>query len=730
MANNDLKLVAISMIRNEGDLIQAVLNQAAALFDHYIIVDVQSSDGTTELIREFQKSWPHVSLYTFRSQEKYQGALMNALTDKALDMGADWIFYIDGDEFLNVQSRDELQAYMKGFPHGVMHMPWINMVPSEFGTFDHFDPAQDFFWSGRVQPYNKIAVSGAYFAANPGFNIQEGNHHIARDGDMEGIDWQENIGLALLHVPVRSADRLRYKIAKAMATLATKHNAREGEGYHVIRISKLISEGRSNSEGLNVIAANYGINDDKSTSVDVEAMGWPRKRLPSYCYTVPKPADLARNPAETARVDTALEWEPPQFIKGSAVQVVFDGLDMRMSAQPVSFGGKIVRSAYKTLPASPSAPLSPDDFSAAAVGAVVRQLYSAASEHTRLIPFISGLAALLKPRRFIDLGLSHGAIFAAVCQAAADLKIDTQCVAVDTWSAEDHPGLPPAALSDLRAFMALKYPKQHSVQASPKGALSCFEPDSIDLVRFNGRTDKETLLADIEDWLPRMTDQGVVLMTGVTVYENGCEGWQVWEELRERYPSITLPFSGGLGLAWVGAEDSPIAALLREVGADKTRSNALWEISRTLGDRAVDTAESDRRKYELAFELTQRDASLNQAWGRIAELEAEINRGPSAPTAEALVANDCPAGPVSLVDQYATIAASGRFDTNYYLAENEHVRTQGIDPITHYLLEGARQNRNPNSWFNTERFAAENGTVASGHNPFALYLSRPGGAAA
>src|ERR1043166_1142786 len=101
ISNTELRVYAISMLRNEADLILPFLNQAAELFDHLMIADIQSTDGTNEVIKEFLTIWPHISLFSCRTQEKYQGAMMRALADQAVRDGADWIFLLDGDEFLN-----------------------------------------------------------------------------------------------------------------------------------------------------------------------------------------------------------------------------------------------------------------------------------------------------------------------------------------------------------------------------------------------------------------------------------------------------------------------------------------------------------------------------------------------------------------------------------------------------------------------------------------------------
>ena len=47
------RIYAVTMIRNDADIVLPFLAQAEELFDNLLIVDVQSTDGTTEAIASF-----------------------------------------------------------------------------------------------------------------------------------------------------------------------------------------------------------------------------------------------------------------------------------------------------------------------------------------------------------------------------------------------------------------------------------------------------------------------------------------------------------------------------------------------------------------------------------------------------------------------------------------------------------------------------------------------------
>ena len=78
------------------------------------------------------------------------------------------------------------------------------------------------------------------------------------------------------------------------------------------------------------------------------------------------------------------------------------------------------------------------------------------------------------------------------------------------------------------------------------------------------------------------------------------------------------------------------------------------------------------------------------------------------------------------------------FDAAFYLQEYPDVREQAVDPVSHYLLTGWREHRDPTPWFSTDYYLETNPDVVSaGLNPFYHYLQagqeegrlprRPGG---
>jgi hypothetical protein len=106
----------------------------------------------------------------------------------------------------------------------------------------------------------------------------------------------------------------------------------------------------------------------------------------------------------------------------------------------------------------------------------------------------------------------------------------------------------------------------------------------------------------------------------------------------------------------------------------------------------------------------------------VAGLMAPPPRDP--PPEAPVVPEAAAAGPTfeeALADERTLIAAD--FDADYYLGMNPDVADSGTDPITHFLMAGWREGRDPSPRFSVRDYLETNGDiVAAGINPFVHYL--------
>ena len=610
------------MIRNENDIILPFLRQCAALFDGLLVADISSTDGTTGIINSFPASSLDLRVYEVHREEKFQGALMNRLSREAFAAGADWVFLLDADEFLDVTGRPALEQYLGTIGTDLLMLPWINLIPSTYSTYDSFDAAQAFSWSGRASSYCKAAISSVFAATYPDYVIHEGNHAVSRAPGAEPI-W-DRPGLPILHVPVRSIDRLRVKISSARRITEAKHNRGEGEGTHVFELDAMLARG-VDKPTLDYIAAHYGQPLGRIEAIRPDELGWPVRRLPAFvaAETDQPPTSYPREGiSHTLRLDAAVDWDKTGFVTGTVVAAAIDGKQIRIVPQSIRGDGRFREPCYRKLPPLVALEHPAEDLltEIVSMAGLVPKAW-AFSAWSELIPVMYALVTTLRPRRFVELGVHNGMSFFAACQVVERLGLATECVAVDSWIGDEHAGFHDTRVfDDFCAYLKANYPHQHYIRSLFDSARSCFDDGSVDLLHIDGLHTYEAVKDDFESWLPKMSANGVIIFHDINVYERGFGVWRLWEELKERFPAFGFAHKHGLGIIFVGREPHPFATILRQVSSTRRRSTLAQAYFESVGSLIIKHRELEWRADEAAASLT-RDSSATEA--RLSALTAQ-----------------------------------------------------------------------------------------------------------
>ena len=257
------------------------------------------------------------------------------------------------------------------------------------------------------------------------------------------------------------------------------------------------------------------------------------------------------------------------------------------------------------------------------------------------LPFAFWVVEEARPDILVELGTHNGTSFLAFCQAIKARGTRTKAFAVDTWEGDEHAGLYGDEVHDrLDRVVKAKYAGFAQLmrmlfdQARPY-----FSDGSVDLLHIDGLHTYDAVKHDFDTWLPKMSRRGVVLFHDTMVRERGFGVWQLWEELRGRYPSFEFKHTHGLGVLLVGDQPpAPLAALCALTGtpAEAVTSNLFdalgqrFSLLERIGQLEARTADAVQHaaNYQAMYEST--DANLRHAMdsfgaqleGRRRELEA------------------------------------------------------------------------------------------------------------
>lgn len=270
-----IKLAAVSMIRNECDILELFIRINSRIFDAIYIIDHLSSDGTPLIISELKKAGFPVGYCHLNSSEFNQGEIVTGLVRQLAELNLyDYIMPLDADEFLLVDSKSALEKVLKdslaGNEFGLI--PWKTFCPIADHYYHVESPLYDLFRARTEEPeqYYKVIIGNAY-AKN--CKVSLGSHSASN----EATNCQPlTLPLTLAHVPIRSVNQMINKVI--LGSHAFRHTSKRvpGQGFHWDLMAKLIREKDFEIayDDIVEVALRYAVSENSSAqtpSIDIDS---------------------------------------------------------------------------------------------------------------------------------------------------------------------------------------------------------------------------------------------------------------------------------------------------------------------------------------------------------------------------------------------------------------------------------------------------------------------------
>jgi hypothetical protein len=226
-------IIGLTMVKNEQDIIEPMIRHNAALLDSLIVLDNGSVDDTRAIALALARELGNVVVTDSAKFGYTQGERMTRLLHTAQSAYfADFVLFLDADEFLGAADRTALQTELAKIPPGGFGaIAWRNYVLTDDTPIT--DPPHGLTYRRVVEalPVYKtvLRLDGAF---HPDLVVGRGSHAVTRQGTpLAGVILPD---LPLWHFPIRGHAQLTAKaLVGWLACLAANPRAAEtSESYH------------------------------------------------------------------------------------------------------------------------------------------------------------------------------------------------------------------------------------------------------------------------------------------------------------------------------------------------------------------------------------------------------------------------------------------------------------------------------------------------------------------
>jgi len=241
-----MKIAAVACFSNELALAGAFRDQLETFFDKSYLVSHNTYDKTADLFLDSNK----FAVNVVKDPIFRQAELVSVEMVRAFEEGADWVIFLDFDEFLPLSGRGELEVFLNEHEEkDVVSWRWQTIYPETLGHPEIFK--RKFFTIPDAAIDRKVIISKRAYEKDPNLLVSHGSHEQISNKKMD-VHFEEKF--KLIHLIIHGLDHFKQKIL-------IRQISSYGPGFFDDRIEEYISSGSISEEVLRNYALTSGIKD-------------------------------------------------------------------------------------------------------------------------------------------------------------------------------------------------------------------------------------------------------------------------------------------------------------------------------------------------------------------------------------------------------------------------------------------------------------------------------------
>jgi hypothetical protein len=240
-----MRLVAVSVVKNEADIIEAFVRHTLAWVDHHLIFDHASTDGTREILGALQAENLPLTLFCDDALANLQQARSNHLTRHAArHQRADWVLPLDADEILCSPGSSRMALENALRESGITQpasLPLLNYCLTDVDDPAESNPVLRLrYRQPSISNTRKIFIPSG-LALDPGIVAGKGSHALYRGNEILPSRALPE-GVYLAHLALRSRQHQVLRVILAELQKISRGRSAEGLDVHYRLGYQLLAE--------------------------------------------------------------------------------------------------------------------------------------------------------------------------------------------------------------------------------------------------------------------------------------------------------------------------------------------------------------------------------------------------------------------------------------------------------------------------------------------------------